>query len=137
MRPESGDWLYVEGIELLCTIGITARERATKQRIVINLQLNVDFDDVGRSDAIQDTVDYRVVSRHITEITEKSSFQLIETLAGHICRSILAAFPRIRRVRVGVWKPGALSGARSVGAVIVSGRSNDPDAGRASSGRTS
>lgn len=121
MNP--GDWLCIDGIELLCTIGVTDRERAAKQRVVVNMQLNVDFSDVGASDSIADTVDYRMVARRTIEAAEKSSFHLIEALASDLCRSILSEFPKIRQVRIEVWKPGALRGAKSVGAVMTSPRS--------------
>jgi 7,8-dihydroneopterin aldolase/epimerase/oxygenase len=124
MRVEPGQWLHVEGVGLQCTIGVTEKERRAKQRIVINLQLEMDFGEVGRSDSIDDTVDYRVVTRRTIEVAEKSSFRLIETLADHLCRTILAEFPRIHGVRLEVWKPGALTAAKSVGAVVSSVRSN-------------
>jgi len=124
MRVEPGQWLHVEGVELQCAIGVTEKERRTKQRIVINFQLDVDFGEVSRSDSIDDTVDYRVVTRRTIEAAEKSRFQLIETLADHLCRTILSEFPRIRGVRLEVWKPGALTAAKSVGAIVSAVRSD-------------
>ena len=123
MRHEPGQWLHVEGIDLRCTIGVTERERRAKQHVVVNLQLDVDFGEVSRSDSIADTVDYRLVTRRTIETAEKSSFQLIETLADNLCRMILSEFPKVRGVRLEVWKPGALTAARSVGAVVLSVRS--------------
>jgi dihydroneopterin aldolase len=122
MRIESGQWLCIDGLEVSCTIGVTERERRSKQRLVINLGLAVDFSAVGASDEIADTVDYRLVARRVVAEVEKSSFRLIEALAAHLGRTVLAEFPRIERVATEVWKPGALSGAKNVGAVIVSTR---------------
>jgi len=122
MKIEPGDWLCVEGLELVCTIGVTERERQNKQRVIVNLQLGVDFFDVGTTDSIADTVDYRSVARRVVEIGEKSSFQLVETLATHLSRAVLSEFPRIHQVRIEVWKPGALTAAKSVGAVTLSTR---------------
>lgn len=122
MTLEAGGWLCVEGVEVECTIGVTDRERATKQRIVINLKLKVDFGKVAMSDAIQDSIDYRVVSRRVIIECEKSSFQLIETLAAHLCSTILGEFAAIENVAIEVWKPGALASAKNVGAVIVTSR---------------
>jgi dihydroneopterin aldolase len=122
MRIDSGQWLCIDGLEVSCTIGVTERERASPQRLSINLGLAVDFSAVGSSDEIADTVDYRLVSRRVVAEIEKSSLQLIETLAAHLGRTILAEFPRVERVAIEVWKPGALSRAKNVGAVIVSTR---------------
>jgi len=128
MRCAAAEWLCVTGVEVTCTLGVTERERSSKQPVVLNLELDVDFADVGLSDDIKDTVDYRSVARRVAAEAEASSFRLVETLATHLVRTILAEYPRVRGVRVEVWKPGALRGAKSVGAVIVSGRA-DP-AGR-------
>ena len=119
MTVDTGGWLCVEGIEAHCIIGVTERERSTGQRVVINVKLKVDFGKVAVSDAIQDSVDYRLVARLECET---SSFQLIETLAAHLCRTILAGFTGVEMVATEVWKPGALTAAKTVGAVIVSGR---------------
>lgn len=122
MKADAGEWLCLEGVELMCTIGVTERERQNKQRVVINLQLGVDFMEVATTDSIGDTVDYRLVARRVTELAEKSSFQLVETLATHLSRAILSEFPRVHQVRVEVWKPGALTAAKSVGAMTFSAR---------------
>ncbi len=124
MRSVAGEWLCLTGVEVACTIGVTERERSTKQTVVLDLELEVDFTDVGVSDDIRDTVDYRSVARRVIAETEASSFQLVETLATHLLRTIFSEYPRVCGVRIEVWKPGALRGARSVGAVIVSGRAN-------------
>ena len=122
MTVDTGGWLCVEGIEAHCIIGVTERERATRQRVVINVKLKVDFGKVAVSDAIQDSVDYRLVAKRVIVECETSSFQLIETLAAHLCRTILAGFAEVETVATEVWKPGALTTAKTVGAVIVSGR---------------
>jgi len=128
MKIESGQWLCIEGIEVSCTIVVTEPERRNPQRLVMNLGLAVDFSAVEASDEIADTVNYRLVARRVVAEVEKSSFRLIETLAAHLGRTILADFPRIERVATEVWKPGALSGAKNVGAVLVSTRAGLPRA---------
>ena len=118
-RPK--EWLCVEGIEFECTIGVTERERLIKQKIVVNLRAGVDFAEVKKSDSIADTVDYREIRRTVVTEGEKSSFRLIEALAGHLGRALIERFPRISRVRVELWKPGALTAAKAVGVVVVEG----------------
>jgi dihydroneopterin aldolase len=116
------EWLCVEGIQFDCTIGVTDRERSIKQTVVVNLRVHADFGDVKGSDAIRDTVDYREICRTVVAAGEKTCFQLIERLAGHLGGTLLAGFPAIRAVRVELWKPGALSAAKNVGVVVVEER---------------
>jgi dihydroneopterin aldolase len=127
MRTEPGQWLCIDGLEASCTIGVTERERSSPQRLLVNVRLAVDFSAVSASDAIGDTVDYRLVSRRVVAEIEKSSVQLVETLAAHLARTIFAEFPKIQGVAIEVWKVGALSGAKRVGAAIVTTRATRGD----------
>lgn len=118
----SGDWLCIEGIYFRCVIGVTERERQIKQDILVNVDLKVDFNKAASSDSIHDAVDYRTVSGRVAAVGEQSSFQLVESLATHLCKTILDEFPKVQAVRIEVEKPGALRGATTVRAVIVSHR---------------
>jgi dihydroneopterin aldolase/D-erythro-7,8-dihydroneopterin triphosphate epimerase len=122
----SEDRLRLEGLAFKCIIGVTERERRMKQDILVTVEVGLDLGRVGLSDSIQDTVDYREISRRVIAAGEASSFQLIETLAAHLGRTILQDFPRVEAVRVEVEKPGALSAAKAVRAIVVARRPGMP-----------
>ena len=122
MHMRGSGWLLIEGIRLRCVIGVTERERESVQELVVDLGVKVDFEKATASDSIQDTVDYRTLTRRVIEAGERSSFQLVETLATHLGRVILDDFARVEEVRVEVEKPHALSAARSVRAVAALAR---------------
>lgn len=122
----SEDRLRIEGLAFKCVIGVTERERRMKQDILVTVEVGLDLSRVGLSDSIQDTVDYREISRRVVAAGEASSFQLIETLAAHLGRTILEDFPRVEAVRVEVEKPGALSAAKAVRAIVVARRPGRP-----------
>jgi dihydroneopterin aldolase len=115
-------WLAIEGIRFRCVIGVTDRERETRQEIVARLHVEVDFEKAAASDSIKDTVDYRALTRRLIEAGETSRFHLVETLATHLVRVILDEFPTVLEARVEVEKPGALSAAASVRAVAAARR---------------
>jgi dihydroneopterin aldolase len=117
-----GTWLRIEGIQFKCVIGVTERERQAPQDIVVNLQVKLDVSKVVASDSIQDTVDYRALSKRVIAAGQASAFRLIETLGAHLCKAIFDEFPRVDGLQLEVEKPGALSSARSVRAVIVASR---------------
>ena len=116
-------WLAIEGIRFRCIIGVNAHERLNAQEIVADLHVEVDFDKAAASDSIWDAVDYRALTRRLIAAGESSRFQLLEALATHLVRVILADFPTVREVRVECEKPGALNIARSVRAIAASRRS--------------
>ena len=117
-----GGWLLIDGIRFRCIIGVMPRERESVQEIVVNLHVKVDFEKAAASDSIRDTVDYRGLTRRLIAAGAASSFQLVETLATHLARVILADFASVQEVRVEVEKSHALSAARSVRAVAAARR---------------
>jgi len=122
MSVRTSGWLSIEGLRVRCIIGVTERERTTVQELVVDLGVKVDFDKAAAADSIQDTVDYRALTRRVIEAGEHSSFQLVESLAVHLGRIVLEEFARVEEVRVEVEKPHALSAARSVRAVAALAR---------------
>lgn len=122
MTVEEPGKLRLEGIELRCIIGVSRRERRDRRRLIVNVEIEVDFRRVAASDAIRDTVDYRRVARRVVALGDASSFRLIETLAGHLARALVREFPRVLTARVEVWKPEALDQGRTVGAVVAAAR---------------
>ena len=60
------DTVRIERLQLDCIIGINPWERLTKQRITIDIAMNTDLSASGKSDAIEDTINYRTVSKAVT-----------------------------------------------------------------------
>ena len=122
MSVHASGWLSIEGLRVRCIIGVTERERASAQELVVDLGVKLDFEKAAVSDSIHDTVDYRALTRRVIEAGERSSFQLVETLAMHLGRVVLDEFTRVEEVRVEIEKPHALSAARTVRAVAALAR---------------
>ncbi len=114
----TGDKIIIRDLELRGIIGINDWERVHRQDILINLELEVDTRAAARSDDIDDSLNYRTLTKAIAALVEGSSFKLIEALAEAIARLCLEDFGG-RSARVRVEKPGALRWARSVGVEIV------------------
>ncbi len=104
--------LLVRGI-----IGINPDERVKKQDILINMVLFADIRQAAQTDAIEDAVNYKSISKRIINHVEESSDLLVEKLVTDIARIVLFEFPVVR-AQVRVEKPGALRFAQSVGIEI-------------------
>lgn len=117
------DRIYIRDLTLRCIIGIYPRERTVKQRVVINVAMDGDLRKAGRTDRIEDTIDYKALKKAIVQRVERSSFNLIESLADRIAALCLAA-RGVKRVTVTVDKPGALRFARSVAVEVTRRRTN-------------
>jgi len=117
------DKIHIRNLHLRTIIGINEQERRERQDVLISLTLYTDTRTAGRSDDIQDTVNYRTLTKRIIGLVENSQFYLVEKLAAEIATLCLED-PRIERVCVSVDKPGALRFARSVGVSLERGRND-------------
>ncbi len=111
------DRILIRDLAVSCIVGTKPDERVNRQTVLVNVALDCDLAPAGRSDRIEDTVNYRTLSKRIAAMVGKSSFFLIERLADRIAALCLAE-PRVAAATVSVDKPGALTGARSVAVEI-------------------
>ena len=116
------DRIYIRDLHLRCIIGIYDDERREKQDVILNLVLAGDYAPAGRSDSIEDAVNYKEIKKAVIQLVEASHFNLIETLAERVAQ-IALAHPRVQQVTVTVDKPGALRFTRSVALEITRSRS--------------
>ncbi len=117
------DMIFVRELEIETVIGIYDWERKVKQTVSIDLEMPGDIAAAAATDAIDDTVNYKAVSKQVISLVERSSFQLIETMAERIAQMILGDFG-LAWVRVSVSKPGAVRGSRTVGVQITRERAD-------------
>lgn len=102
-------------------IGINDWEREKAQEIVINVVLYADLSKAGESDDINDSINYRTVSKKVMAHAESAQRLTVEALAGDLAK-ICLEFPNVQKVVVRVEKPGAARFARSVGVEIERSR---------------
>jgi FolB domain-containing protein len=113
----ASDQIEIRDLLLRGIIGINDWEREKKQDILINITLFGDLAPAGESDRIEDTINYRTLTKAVIEHVESVGRFTVEALAADIARLCLET-PGVERARVRVEKPGALRFARSVGVCI-------------------
>lgn len=111
------DTIFLNGLEVECIIGFIDWERRIKQRVVIDFELPVDCSRAAVNDAVEDTLDYKLVSKRIIAFVEASQFKLVETMAERLARLVLDEFD-VDWIRLRINKPGAIRGSRDVGVSI-------------------
>ncbi len=112
------DRVFIRDLAIRCIVGVDAEERREKQDVLIQITMHTDLRQAGRTDALEDTVDYRALKKRIIRLVEESQFYLVEALAQSIADECLRD-SRVEQVEVAVEKPGALRFARTVGVEIV------------------
>jgi len=107
------DRIVISDLTCRCVIGVEEWERRERQDVLVSLALAVDLAPAGKSDRIEDALDYSKLKKRVLAETESSSFHLIEALAERIA-AICLEDERVEEVQVRVEKPGALRFARTV-----------------------
>jgi dihydroneopterin aldolase len=79
-------------LEVFYHVGVPDAERAQPQRLLLTVDLELDFSTATKSDGIADTIDYFAVSQRLLKFGDGKSWKLIEKLAADIADTILAEF---------------------------------------------
>ncbi|MDA8093167.1 MAG: dihydroneopterin aldolase [Betaproteobacteria bacterium] len=114
------DRILINDLRARCILGTNPEERRERQDVLINLAIHADLRHAGRSDRLEDAVDYRALKKRVLAFAENSQYYLEEALAEALAALCLED-PAVQQVDVRVDKPHALRFARSV-AVEISRR---------------
>jgi dihydroneopterin aldolase len=100
------DVIELTGIRCYGYTGYLPEEQVLGQWFEVDLRIWVDLALAGKSDRIEDTLDYRAVIAEVKEIIAISKVALIEKLADTIITAVLA-YDRVQQVEVKLSKPAA------------------------------
>jgi dihydroneopterin aldolase len=114
------DIIFLHDLTIETIIGIYDWERKEKQSIILDLDMGADIANAARTDAIEDTLNYKAVAKRLIEFVGDSDFQLVETLAERVAEIVLNEFD-VKWLRLRVNKKGAVRYAGDVGIVIERG----------------
>jgi dihydroneopterin aldolase len=118
------DRIFVRGLALHAYHGVMPHEAKVGQTFMLDLDLEIDLSAAARSDKVIDTVSYDKVVECTAEAFCSERHRLIEAAAGCVADAMLAAFPRVRSVRITIHKPHAPIAAtfEDVGVTLVRSR---------------
>jgi dihydroneopterin aldolase len=111
------DKIFLNDLKIDTIIGIYDWERETLQTLSFDLEMDWDIRKAASSDNIEDTLDYGAIAETIVAFVEKSSYQLIETLAEDLCALLLNEFA-IPKIKLTLSKPVALHG-QNIAKIII------------------
>jgi len=100
------DCIQLTGIRCYGYTGYLPEEQVLGQRFEVDLTLWLDLSIAGKSDVIEDTLDYRSIITSVQQLVTTSKFALIERLATAIAQLILQS-DKVTQVQVKLSKPAA------------------------------
>ncbi|MGI8776214.1 MAG: dihydroneopterin aldolase [Acidimicrobiales bacterium] len=103
--PSGGaDRIELRGLRVLGICGALAEERDRPQPLEIDLDVEADLSGPGRTDSLDDTVDYGAVARAAVRVATEERFTLLEALAERIAQEVGRTQALVTSVTVAVRK---------------------------------
>ena len=101
------DIINIKNLEIFAKHGVLPEENVLGQKFVISASLFINLRGAGKSDELEESLDYGMVCHLIRDFVEKNTFKLIEAVAENLAEKLLADNPAIQRVRLEIKKPWA------------------------------
>jgi dihydroneopterin aldolase len=86
------DTIRIQDLEVHYCVGVPANERANPQKLLVTVEMAVDFTRAAKTDDLACTVDYAAVSERLKHFGEGRSWKLLETLAVELAQGIHQEF---------------------------------------------
>lgn len=110
--------IRIKNLRLRTYIGFNDDEIKNKQDVVINAVIKYDAKRAADTDAVDNALNYKTVTKAIIRLVENNRFLLLEKLTGDIL-ALCADHPWVKWAEVEVDKPHALRFSDSVSLSIA------------------
>ena len=111
------DLIVIRGLRVETIVGHYPYEREAAQPLDFDLDLAIPKPAVYQSDRLHDTINYAAVAEYIRSECDAHHFRLLERMADHLARGIVAGF-NSPYVKLTVVKLGILKGVKQVGVTV-------------------
>ena len=111
------DVIFIRELRIETLIGFHKRERHVPQALRVDLEIGIANRAVFTSDRVADCIDYEKVTHRIAEIAAERHYNLVETFAERIARTLIDEFGATS-AKVSVAKLGILRETGLVGVAI-------------------
>jgi 7,8-dihydroneopterin aldolase/epimerase/oxygenase len=85
-----GDRLELRGLRVVGTHGALAEEQSRAQPFEVDLDVEADLSVAGRTDALDDTLDYGALVATAERVVQTEHHQLLERIAQRVAEEVLA-----------------------------------------------
>ena len=111
------DRICIEGISVFALIGTLPHERVRRQKLLVDIEVELDLKKAAATDDLFQSVDYSEIEKRTVAIAENSSFFLLEALAGAIGEMLLS-FDLVQKGKVSLFKAAGSAAGKGVRVVM-------------------
>ena len=119
------DSIVLDKLKFFAYHGCLESEKQNGQYFYVSLKLELDLTKPGKSDCLDDTVNYGLIYDCVKDIMTNMRFDLLEALAYTLITRILSDFAMIDKVEVRIDKPCAPGSDGPFPAAVLMSRSRD------------
>jgi dihydroneopterin aldolase len=84
--------ITIVDLEVHYCVGVTDEERSKPQRLLVTVDMSVDFSSAALSDRVEKTINYHTVAQSLLKFGEGRSWKLLEKLVTNIIERLLSEF---------------------------------------------
>jgi FolB domain-containing protein len=84
--------ITIVDLEVFFCVGVTDEERAKPQRLLLTVDMSMDFSAASVSDRIEKTINYQAVVDDLLKFGDKRSWKLLEKLVANIAETVLVKY---------------------------------------------
>lgn len=84
--------ISIVDLEVFFHIGVTDEERAKPQRLLITVEMDLDFTTASLSDRVEKTINYFDVCQELLKFGDGRSWRLLEKLTANVADYIIVKF---------------------------------------------
>lgn len=99
------DKIKLDNMQFYGYHGVFPEENKLGQQFYVDLELFFDLTAAGKSDKLEDSINYAEIHSRVKHKVENETFQLIEALAEAIASDLLHTYTKINALTVRVIKP--------------------------------
>ena len=96
--------IYIEYLKFQCIIGILDFEREQEQDVIVNVEIEYDFND--------QFINYADVAKFLTTHMKEEKFLLIEDALEALSKNLKKNFPQLKTLLLKITKPSILPDCR-------------------------
>ena len=84
--------ISIVDLEVQYCIGVTDQERAQPQKLLLTVEMSLDFSAAALTDRVEKTIDYKRVADDLLQFGQGRSWKLLERLVSNLADRILSEY---------------------------------------------
>lgn len=101
------DQIRIRELEVFARHGVLPEENRLGQKFLLDVLIDTETREAGKTDDITKSIDYAKVCRSITDFMQEHTYKLIEAAAEEIAEMLLLTYDKIQSVEIELKKPWA------------------------------